>query len=481
MKKTASSAVSYAVLAALAGTVLCPVTASAMSLEEALVATYTGNPQLLAARAGQRATDEKVPQALSGWRPTVTVSGSYGRQTIEQNTSTTTERKIGTVPQTSTFTVTQPVFNGFRTVHATDAAENTVKASRGTLVATEQAVLLSATQAYMDVLRDMSVLELRVNNEQVLRRQLDATRDRFAVGEITRTDVSQAEARHAGAVAARAAAESTLASTRATFARVVGVPAENLDWPAEVKTLPATLDDTISMAENQQPELIAAEYTARAAVDTVQQVRGELLPTVSLQASSSKSWNASDHDSYRDVQSLVATVSVPLYESGSVYSRIREAKSTAGQRRLQVDEMLLSVRAQAVQSWETLQSARAQISSLVSQVDSSRVALEGVQREAQVGARTVLDVLDAEQELLDAQVSLVTAQRNEKVAAYQLMSAVGTLTAEHLALPVETHKSAGHYDDVRGQWIGGNDEADQDYDYASDPEKQRPVKEPEGR
>jgi outer membrane protein len=478
MRKPVSFAVAALLVGASLGPALVPASAAAMSLDEALAATYVGNPELQAARASLRATDEQVPQALAGWRPTVTVSGSYGRQISEQNTSTAIDREIGTNPKNMTFTVSQPLFRGFRTVNATDGAENTIKAARGSLTATEQTVLLSAVSAYMDVLRDMSVLELNVNNEQVLRRQLDATTDRFEVGEITRTDVSQAEARYAGSVASRIAAESNLQTTRATFEQIVGVPPENLQWPSDVTGLPTTLEDTVQLAESQQPSLVAAEYTARAAVDNVREVRGELLPTVSLEASSTQNWEASNHDSYNNVQSVVATVSVPLYQAGSVYSRLRAAKSTAGQRRLEVDLAQQQVRASGVQSWESLQSARAQIDSLTSQVDSSRIALEGVQREAQVGSRTVLDVLDAEQELLDAQVNLVLARRNERVASFQLLSAVGMLTAEGLGLPVDACQTNTHYDDVRDQWFGGDDASAASYDDATDPQRARLVKQP---
>lgn len=473
--------VSYAVAALMIGGMMGPVTASAMTLEEALAATYVGNPQLQAARSSLRATDEQVPQALSGWRPTVTISGSYGRQKYEQNIYTNLARNTGTDPQNLTFTISQPLFRGFRTEHATEAAENTVKAARGSLTATEQSVLLAAAQAYMNVLRDKSVLDLNVNNEQVLKRQLDATRDRFAVGEITRTDVSQAEARHAGAVASRIAAEGDLQSTRATFEQVIGVPPENLEWPDPVKSLPKTLEDSLQLAETQQPSLVAAEYSAKAAVESVSEVRGELLPTVSLEASSTQNWNGSFHDYYTNVQAIVAKVTVPLYQSGSVYSRLRAAKSTAGQRRLEVDQAHQEVRAQAVQAWEALQSARAQIKSLSSQVESNRVALEGVQREAQVGARTVLDVLDAEQEYLDAQVNLVAARRNERVASFQLMSATGLLTADTLGLPVDVYKPAEHYEEVRGKWVGGDDASRSDYDDAKDPARARQVVEPTGR
>lgn len=464
---------SIAVAATLLGLSAVPNSASAMTLEEALATTYSGNPQLQAARAQLRSTDEQVPQALSGWRPTVTLNGSAGREKLYSNTGITgsSENEANFAPKSTSLTISQPVFNGFRTVKATSAAENTVKAGRSTLVESEQSVLLAAAQAYMDVLRDMAVLELNVNNEQVLRRQLEATQDRFRVGEITRTDVSQAEARHAGAVASRTAAEATLQSTRATFEQVVGVPAENLQWPEDLKGLPTSQDEALSLAKGQQPAVVTAEYTAQAAVDSVGVVRSELLPTVSLNGSVARNWNSSGVNTFSESKSVVASVSVPLYEAGGVYSRLRAAKHSAGQRRLEVDKAKDTARASAVQTWESLQSTRAQIVSITSQVESATVALEGVQREAQVGSRTVLDVLDAEQERLNAQVSLVQARRSERVASFQVLSAVGRLNAQSLGLPVELYDPVKHYDSVRNKWVGSSAEAADDYDRATSVEE----------
>lgn len=460
MKKSISLAALAAVISSVA-----PASAGAMTLEEALATAYVTNPTLNAQRAEVRATDESVPQALGGWRPTVTVEGSTGRQIIESSTLRDMgDREVGTSPDSYGVTVQQPLFDGFGTVNAVDAAENQVLAARGQLTAVEQTVLLDASQAYMNVLREMAVLDLNVNNEQVLRRQLEATQDRFEVGEITRTDVSQAESRLAGAVAGRLAAEAELKTARATFARVVGVPPENLNWPeGEMGAgMPDSLAQAIENALEAQPQVIAARYAARAALENVDVARSELLPSVALQASAERSYDSGGHDSFQHRQSIQAVVNVPLYQSGGAWSRLRQAKHTAGQRRIQVDEALQSTRETTVQSWETLQAARAQIESLRAQVEASQVALEGVQREAQVGARTVLDVLDAEQELLNARVNLVRARRDERVAAYQLLSAMGRLTAGSLDLPVTVYDPAEHYDDVRDQWFGSSDAAEMD-------------------
>ncbi|MFA7430133.1 MAG: TolC family outer membrane protein [Rhodospirillaceae bacterium] len=427
--------------------------AGAMTLEEALAAAYVGNPTLQAQRAALRATDEQVPQALSGWRPRVSLNGSAGKTWVDSRTTTTStdynldNRQIGA-------TLTQPLFRGFRTVKGVEAAENVVLAARSQLTSVEQQILLAAAQVYSDVLRDQEVVKLSVNNEQVLRRQLGATQDRFRVGEITRTDVSQAESRVAGSVASRIAAEAQLMSSRATFQRIVGVPPENLELPKALPIVPATLEEAVARALEEQPDVLTAVYGARAAEDTVDVVRGELLPEVSLQASRNRGWETSTPGSRADNTQITANLSVPLYQGGAVYSRVREAKSTAGQRRLEVDQAQVSAREQAIQAWENLVAARAEIESRQSQVEAATTALDGVQREAQVGARTVLDVLDAEQELFGANVDLVGAQRNQRVAAFSLLAATGGLTAQNLGLPVEVYDASVHYDAVRGQWFG---------------------------
>lgn len=427
--------------------------AGAMSLEEALAAAYVGNPTLQAQRASLRATDEQVPQALSGWRPQVGINASAGRAWIDGNLptpGTSTERD----PTEAAATIIQPVFRGFRTVNGVEAAENAVLAGRSQLTSVEQQILLNAVEIYSSVLRDQAVVELNANNEQVLRRQLGATRDRFQVGEITRTDVSQAESRVSGARASRIAAESQLMSSRATFQRIVGVPPEDLAAPAQLPPLPQSLEETVARALELQPDVLAAQFAARAAEDTIDVVAGELLPDVSLQASHSRGWETQGTSSRVNATQITANLTVPLYQSGAVYSRVREAKQVASQRRMQVDQAQVAAREAAIQAWETLVAARAEIESRQAQVDAASTALEGVQREAQVGARTVLDVLDAEQELLDANVNLVGARHSERVAAFRLLSATGGLTAQNLGLPVEIYDPSAHYDAVRNQWFG---------------------------
>ncbi len=436
-----------------------PVNAAAETLEEALSAAYRNNPTLLAARAKLRAADEGVNQALSGWRPTFSVDGDVGVEAARSN-STTTDRGQHREQKSLTFNLDQSLYKGGRTVAATRGAENEVRAERVRLNGTEQKVLFAAAKAYMDVVRDQAVLELNVSNEQVLRRQLQATRDRFEVGEITRTDVYQAEARLAGSTADRIKSEGNLEISRAAYRNVIGRTPGKLSRPEKSGDLPAAKEEAVKAALEGNWDLRAADFNARVGSDSVDQIKGELLPSLDLSGSASRSLNAVGEDSRSDSYKALLTLSVPLYQSGSVYSRLREARQKAAELRRRTDQARRDAVEAATRAWERLQTTRARINSFKSQIKAAKVALEGVQREASVGSRTVLDVLDAEQELLNARVSFVGAQRDEVVAVFDLMSAMGRLTAKKINLPVDLYDPQGHYRNVRSKWTGGTSSGD---------------------
>lgn len=435
---------------------------AAETLEEVLASTYASNPTLLARRAKLRSADEGVPQALSNWRPTVSLTGSVGRGTYDNNTLST--YSMARTPRTEVLTVTQPLFRGGRTVAATSQAENTVLSERAQLAAAEQSVLLAAATAFLNVYRDQAVLNLSINNEQVLRRQYDSTVERFRVGELTRTDVSQAEARLAKATADRIAAEGNLQSSRANYVNNVGRPPENLTVPSAPPALPASLDEVTGSARSANPNVVAADYTHAAAKDNIDLIWGELLPTVSLSADISRGLQTATQESSYSNKEVLLNVTVPLYESGSVYSRVRASKHTAGQRRIEADQARRDAVETGAKAWESLQAARAQARSYESQIKASELALAGVREESKVGARTILDVLNAEQELFDARVNLVKAQRDVLAASYQVKSALGQMTAQGLSLPVDVYDPTKHYDDVRGQWIGNGIDKEKGYE-----------------
>ncbi|HSR55656.1 MAG TPA: TolC family outer membrane protein, partial [Alphaproteobacteria bacterium] len=439
------------VLAAGIATIWCGASAQAESLREALAKAYGTNPELQSERASLRATDEGVPQALSNWRPTVTVTGDTGYLKEDETAGTTT-----THPATADLTVSQPIYRGGRTVNETKQAEAEVQAGRARLTSAEQRVLLTAVRAYMNVLRDEAVLDLNRSNEQRVARQLQATQDRFRVGEITRTDVAQAEARLSRAKADRIQAEGVLVNSREAYRRVIGDAPGTLSKPTLKLALPANVEDARVLARDANPDVLNAGYREEAADYNVQRIRGELLPSVSLRGTLGTEHETVREDSRRNTAELIAELTVPLYQKGSVYSRVREARQLLAQRRQELEDARRAAVEAVASAWNALQTARAAVSSFQSEVRANEIALDGVQREALVGSRTVLDVLDAEQELLDAKVNLVRSERDELVAQFELKSAVGSLTAKELDLPVQLYDAERNYNRVRNRWFGSD-------------------------
>jgi outer membrane protein len=444
---------------------MAPPALAANTLEEALAAAYRGNPTLLAERARLRATDENVAQAVSGWRPTVTVNANYGRQRTEIDRQDTFNPQIGAItpgfsatvtsdPITGNVTISQPLFRGFRTLNTTRRARAEVEAGRANLINVEQQVLLDTVQAYMDVIRDEAVLNLRRNNVDVLGRQLQAARDRFEVGEITRTDVAQAEARLSGAHSNLAVAEAALRASRANFQRVVGEAPGALLQPPFLPELPATEDAAVSMALARNPRIVAARRQEEAARFAVNAAKGALLPSLSLQGQYLYNQDQTQPGVRSETTQATLQLSAPLYQGGAEHSDIRRAKQQQNEARLRVAEAERQVIEQTINAWEQLRAAQSTIKSGREQVRANEIAFEGVQQEAQVGARTTLDVLDAEQELLDSRVSLVRAERDAYFAGFALLAAAGVLNAEFLGLPVDIYDPARNYRDVSGRWIG---------------------------
>lgn len=438
----------------LAGLMLAglPGSLRAQTLEEALAAAYTHNPALQSQRATLRAADEGVPQALSDWRPTLDAEGSYGTSEVRNYAVTGTSSRD---PRGFSLSLTQPLYRGGRTLAATRGAENTVLAERARLDEVEQDVLLEAATAFMDVHRDQAVVVLNVNNEQVLSRQLQATHDRFEVGEVTRTDVHQAEARLAGANADRIQSEGDLEASRAAYRQVVGEVAGELKVSTPPGGLPESRQEAVRMATEKSPRVIAAKFDELVSRDNVAEIYGELLPSLDLEGSASKAYDSAGENSRIATYQALVTLSVPLYQSGSVYSRLRQARQQVTAQKLALDQEHRDAIEAATRTWAALQTGRARVKSFQAQITAAEVALEGVVREATVGSRTVLDILDAEQEKLDAEVNLVRARRDELVAVFELKAALGQLSARQMNLQVDLYDPTGHYREVRWKWFGG--------------------------
>ncbi len=427
--------------------------AQAQTLSEALANAYTTNPTLRAARAELRGVNEGVPQALSNWRPLVTLTGTAGKQHTDRETNTINTDGSSS-PTEGAISVTQPIYRGGRTIAGTQAAENDVRAQRSDLLSVEQGVLLNGVTAYMDVWRDQAVVELNTSNERVILRQLEATQDRFSVGEVTRTDVAQAETRLATATAARIESEGRLASNKAVFQEVIGLESKNLGAPRLTAELPSQRDEVVALATARNPDVLSATFAEKAAQDRTREITGELLPDVQLRATASRNDDPIERDATTERAEILAELTIPLYQQGAVTSRVRQAKQVSSQRRVQIEERRRRAEQEAISAWESLLTAQAQIVSFESGVSSAEIALEGVTQENLVGARTILDILDAEQELLDARVSLVRSQRDEIVASFQIMAAIGRLNAPELGLAVTVYNHDTVYRKVRNRWFG---------------------------
>lgn len=423
-------------------------TAHAQSLEDTLTTAYNSNPSLQAERARLRTTEEGEVQARSARLPSVAADASISRQHSE-STSTfvlggipqVNSSESDSTPKNYSLSASQSIYRGGRTDGAIDQASALVMAGREGLRAVEQTVLVDAVTAFMDVRRDQEVVSIRRNNVDVLAQQLQAARDRFEVGEITRTDVAQAEARLSGAQAQLSAAQAQLAASRAAYQRVTGEPPATLEEPPVLPPLPDALADAAEFAFNNSPQLLAAQYTEEAAQHAIRVARGALRPEVSIQATASAARDSSFSGDERDSTSIVGRVSMPIFTGGLNRSRVRAAVAQEEQARHQVREARRLVTEGVTNAWSGYVTSLAVIESSQHAVRANEIALEGVQQEAFVGIRTTLDVLNAEQELLDSRLTLVTAERDSYVAGYRLLQAMGLLSAEGLGLDVQPYES----------------------------------------
>lgn len=452
------------VLAAALGA-LAPQPLCAETIESALAKAYQNNPQLNAQRAIVREADEGVPEALSGYRPTIAANASIGREFSNLTETFPPIPQLGsigpinvqglTTPRTIGLTGTQNFYNGLRTANSVRKAESAVFAARETLRMMEQSVLLEAATVYMDMSRDTANLQVQQNNVRVLERTLADTRNRFIAGQVTVTDVAQAEAQLAAGQASLHAAESTLMTTRANYRRVVGIDPVRLAAATPVDRLvPRTLGAAIALGTEQNPSVLAALYDVDVAQLQVKIAEGALWPTLTGQYSVQDQWEPQLLTDKLFTNTVSLNLSVPIYQGGAEYSAIRLNKETVGEKRLTVDQVRDQTRADVVQAWGQLQAAKAEVEAAMRQNDAAARALTGVRNEAMAGQRTTQDVLMAEQNLVNARQNLIVAQHDRVVASYRLLSAVGHLSVLQLHLPVSIYDPRVHYHQVRDTWFG---------------------------
>lgn len=442
-------------LTACATVALLAPSAYAITFEEALSSAYEHNPRIKQERERLQATDELLNQATAGFRPTIGANYDRGRQSTSFNGGPDTDGNY----TNKGITVEQPLFRGGGTISSLNSARQRVKAGQYDLMAVEQQVLLDAVTAYMDVVSASSILELSRANEKVLTEQMNAVNTRFQVGEVTRTDVAQSQARTSDARSSVIAAEGQLISALATYERVIGYrPSGELAIPTRMPELPPSLNVALEQGRATAPVLQSAIHNTKSALYDVRTNKATILPRVSLVGAMSRDSGAGTLGTSKfDQDRIGVAVAIPLYQSGAEYSRVREAKALARQR----DQIAIDTR-QAVdqaitQGWERLETALATITTRQDQIKAAETALEGVKQENEFGVRTVLDVLDAEQELFSARTNLVRADRDRIVAAYNLSLQMGRLRPELVGIRSVTYDPQEHADEVEWKFIGLGD------------------------
>jgi outer membrane protein len=417
---------------------------------DTLSKAYVSNPDLLAAQAGVRATDENLPQALAQRRPTVTGQASGGIQ--PQNSTSYGSQTL--YPYTAELSVSQPLWTGGRADAAIEQANYEIKAARANLLNEEETILLQAATAYFDVYNNQAVLDLAINNVKVLTQALDEANARFKAGLATQTDVAQAEARLQSGYADQRQAEANLINSRAVYRNVVG------DWPGTLgpeppaANLPANADETVARAIVRNPQVLNAQANQEAAKAGVDVANAQLMPSIALTGLILQQNNASYYGEWSTEGQLLVTLTVPIYQAGAEYSKIRQAKETFGQTKNQVDSEIRLIAQNATEAWQNLQAARAKIISFEAAVKANNIAYAGLVEENRVGTRTTFDVLQGQQDLFASEVNLVNAQHDEAVSSYQIKAVIGELTAELMGLKVSLYKPQVHYDAVKDKWIG---------------------------
>jgi outer membrane protein len=436
--------------------------ARAETLSDVLVRAYQTNPQLNAERARQRGTDETIPQALAGYRPQIAAQLSAGLMGLRNLLPDTAAGPGGSQsamlrPWSAGVTVNQTIFNGLKTANSVRQAESLVRSGREILRGMEQSVLLDAVTAYMGVLANQTLVDAQKLNVGFLKETLDTTRKRLDAGDVTPTDVAQAEARFARGNADLNAAEVNLAVSQATYKLVIGAmpgrlaPAETVD-----RLAPRQRDEAVVASAREHPAVLGATYDVDSAQYAVNIAQAAFWPTVSVQGNIQRQVETDTTlgTTRTDSASVIGQATVPIYDGGLAASQVRQAKETLAQMRLVLDRARTQAETAVAAAWVTNEGARIQITAAESEVKAATLALQGVQREAQAGQRTTLDVLNAQSDLMTARVRLIQAQRDRVIASYTLLSALGRLDRDHLSLATPDYDPTVHYHQVRDAWQG---------------------------
>jgi outer membrane protein len=438
----------------------------AETISGALVKAYLTNPDINAQRAAVRVADENVPKANAGYLPTIEATGNISIERARANEIVPNDTDTGFSSTPTANFISKPrgygvqanetVFNGNRTLNSIRQAESQVFGAREQLRNTEQNTLLSALTAYMDVLEDTAILGLDNNNVDVLKEQLRETRDRFTVGEVTRTDVAQAEASLAQGQGTALSAVATLQAAVARYRQFIGDQPTSLAPVKPIaRPLPKTLAEAISISQIEHPAISGSLHGVDAAQLQVKIAEGALYPTIGLSASLTNQFDSGGTPGLHVLGGqILGQITIPIYQGGAEYASTRQAKESLSQQEIQTDSLRNQVRQAVVASWGLNEAAVGVVRAARASVSANEVALTGVREEAKVGQRTTLDVLNAQQALLSARTTLVQAEHDQVVDSYQLLSAIGRLNIPTLGLAVAEYDPRVHFDQVKSRWIG---------------------------
>jgi outer membrane protein len=435
--------------------------AQAMNLREALAIAYKNNPELKSERSKLDASDENVTQANSGYMPSLTANGNLSYENADNTFISGQNRTTANTPKSANLQFQQNLYAGGRTMEQVERADNQVMSQRAALHNKEQQIFSQTVTAYSDLVRTKEILALSQHNESVLAQEVEATKIRFNLGDATKTDVSQAESRHARAISDRIAAEGELIQARSNFKKFTLVEApDNVKMPTALPSIPKNVEEVSNKALKQNPQVISAEYGTKISENDINLALGALLPTVNLTGSIARTENDYDNPistlstAESTDQQIRLAVSIPLYQGGDEYSKIRQAKDTKESALSNLEAAKAAVETASQIAWKDLHTSRANIDASNKAVKASKLALESIREEQAAGTRTTLDVLDQEQELFTSQVNLANARRNEVIALFNVLSTMGELTAKNLNLDVKLHDPVAHYEDVKMKPFG---------------------------
>lgn len=422
------------------------------TMEALLSEAYGNNPALNSARAALKTLDEQYNQAISGYLPRLEYNYAINR---DKTTPLGGEEDTYNLKSDS-INLNQPLFSGGETYYSTKAAKERVMSGRNELRNTEQQFLLDALTAYIQVIFTEKVLNLAKNNQSVLEEQLKASQDRFVIGDATRTDVAQSEARLANARSNKVIAEGEFVNAKANFKRFFQAdPLPNLKMPETLPNIPANLEEALNRAANNNPQVNQLSHLVKSRESEIGVRQSQLLPQVDLNGAISNRENPVSTGVFEEEnQTVGVNVRVPIYDAGITYSRTREARDRRDQTKQQFNDINNQVRSFVVQSWQQILTTASNIEATKSSLAASEYALDGVRQEQKEGARTILDVLDAEQERFNAETNHARAIKDSVLAIYRLKFSLGELTPESLGLSVATYNPEEHYKNTRFKFIG---------------------------